>query len=66
MNTDKETKQRFKRKLLNACNTIDGLVEFVQVHNEDDETAAARRGNETLDELSAIAGSLGRMFDRLK
>ena len=65
MNTDKETKTRFKRKLLNACNEIDGLVAFIQVHNEDDGSAAFRRGNEKHDELEAMAKSLGQMFDKL-
>ena len=69
MNVDKETKTRFKRKLLNACNEIDGLVTFIEVHNEEpdyvDNCPAFRRGRETQNELEAMAKSLGRMFDKL-
>ena len=69
MNVDKETKTRFKRKLLNACNEIDGLVTFIEVHNEEpdyvDNCPDYRRGRERQDELKAMAQSLGQMFDKL-
>lgn len=64
MNTDKETKQRFKRKLLNATTELDGLVAFIQVHNEDDDSKAFRRGNEMQDELEHFAKRLAAMFDK--
>lgn len=66
MNTDKETIQRFRRKLLNATNEVDGLVTFIQVHNEDDESAPYRRGCEMQDELRNMADRLGALFDKIK
>lgn len=66
MNVDKETKQRFKRKLHNAGNEISNLSIFIQVHNEDDESPAYRRGCELQDELDHFAKRLAAMFDNFK
>jgi len=64
MNFDKETKQRFRRKLMNAGKEIDGLVTFLQVHNEDDDSAKFRRGAEMQDELAHVAKLLTALFER--
>lgn len=66
MNTNKETKMRFKRKVFNAVTSVDALVTFSQVHNEDDESVAYRRGCELEDELNAIAESLNAIFNKFK
>jgi hypothetical protein len=66
MNTDKETKKRLKLKLYNALKEIDGLAEFIQVHNEDDESAAYRRGCEMQDEVKHMATRLESIFNNYK
>ena len=58
---DKESRQRFRRKLLNARSELNGLVNFIQVHNEDDESPAFRRGCEVQDELEHFAKRLTKM-----
>lgn len=66
MNTDKETKKRFKFKMYNAQKDVAALVDFIQVHNEDDDTAAFRRGRELQDELDHMAKRLAALFDDSK
>lgn len=63
MNTDTETKQRFKRRLLNTVNAVDGLAVFIEVNNEAEECAAYRRGRELQDEVRAMADRLQNIFN---
>ncbi len=66
MNTDNETKKRFKFKLYNAHKDVAALSEFIQVHNEDDESPAYRRGCELQDELDHMKTRLAALFDGLE